>query len=78
MKPLVSSEPHLLDTIATSVEVALQNLMQDMNSFSINTDDQVSSTFKREIFPLDELISTNKSILDAISSLEPQMSRKLM
>ena len=78
VKPLVASEPHLVDTIATSVEVALQNLMKDLNTFTASETEMGKKTFTEEYFPLGELIATNKSILDAITCLDEARSKHLM
>ena len=51
VKPLVSNDGELLQTIAASVEVAMANLMQDINKFS-GTDSRELS-FAKEQFPLD-------------------------
>jgi len=41
-----------------SVEVALQNLMKDLNTFTVNESEKWmgKKTFKKDDFPLDELI----------------------
>ena len=46
--------------------------MKDLNTFTINESEKWigKKTFKKDDFPLDELIQTNKSILDAIASLD--------
>ena len=70
--------------ISKSVEIAMGNLMQALNQFSTASYlDEASSTkratFSRgEQFPLDELIKTNKSILDAIASLDGEYSSRVM
>ena len=81
MKPLVKSEPEILEKIATSVQVAFENLMQDLNQFSTDSSleqEPVSHYSTGVLFPLHELIETNKSILDAIASLNGQESSRVM
>ena len=38
----------------------------------------LKSTFTKDVFPLDELISTNKSILDAIASMDDTRRKAMM
>ena len=55
--------------------------MRDIDSFSVvgsNLSDQKLKTFQKEQFPLEELITTNKSILDAIVSLEAPHDSSVM
>lgn len=58
----------------------MANLMNDLNHFSNQTVDLSfqEATFTKEQFPLDQLIATNKSVLDAIASFDDQRSKKLM
>ena len=51
VKPLVSKDSELRETIAASVEVALANLIRDINRFSGRPSKELS--FAREQFPLD-------------------------
>ena len=63
------------DTLTASVDVAINNLISDLSTLSMSQPvDLAKPLFAREQFPLDELIRTNKSILDAISSLDSSSS----
>lgn len=55
MKPLVSNDPSLLQCIASTIDVALKNLMQDLNNYSLasNLDTKALKKFTKEHFPLD-------------------------
>lgn len=75
MKSLVSSDAKLEETIAASVEVSLANLLRDINKFSSST---AHLKYNKQNFPLDTLMVTNKSMLDAIASLEESRSRQVM
>ena len=81
VKPLVKSEPEILEKIATSAQVAIDNLLQDLNQFSADSslEQEPAQHFSAgELFPLHELIETNKSILDAIASLDGHHSSRVM
>ena len=76
----MSSDPKLLETIAASVELALKNLICDIQTFSTppNNLSFFKTVFAKNLFPLDQLICTNKAILNAISSLEEPRSKVVM
>ena len=67
-----------METIAYSVDVAMMNLTRDLEKFTSTEYGLRSSTFRKDQFPLDELIRTNKSVLDAMASLGDEQSKPLM
>ena len=56
IKPLIRNDAGLNETIATSVEVALQSLMKDLESFTVANDKEnfgSAKSFQKQLFPLD-------------------------
>ena len=66
IKPLISSEERLSKLITEGIEISISNLSKDLQDFRV--DYQYRKYSKLKHFPLEKLISLNKSILDAIKN----------
>lgn len=76
VRPYTTNDLTIKDKVASCVDLALTNLAADIDQFREQTGFALKK--KQQCFPLDQLVACNKSILDAIASLEPEAAQRLM